>query len=46
MASCRRGTRKDGSAYVQVLYRLNGNPTSTSFEGLASATKLQKPSKR
>jgi hypothetical protein len=43
MASLRRGTRRDGSTYVQVLYRLNGKQSSTtSFEDLASATKLQK----
>ena len=42
MASLRRGTRRDGSTYVQVLYRLNGKQSSTSFEDLASATKFQK----
>ena len=44
MASLRRGTRRDGSTYVQVLYRLNGKQSSTtSFEYiLAWATKLQK----
>ncbi|OBG60436.1 site-specific integrase [Mycobacterium sp. E735] len=42
MASLRRGTRGDGSTYVQVLYRLNGKQSSTSFEDLASATKFQK----
>jgi len=41
MASLRRGTRRDGSTYVQVLYRLNGKQSSTSFEDLASATKFQ-----
>ena len=42
MASLRRGTRRDGSTYVQVLYRLNGTQSSTSFEDVASATKFQK----
>jgi hypothetical protein len=42
VASLRRGTRRDGSTYVQVLYRLNGTQSSTSFEDLASATKFQK----
>jgi hypothetical protein len=42
MASLRSGTRKDGSTYVQVLYRLDGKQTSTSFEDLASAIKFQK----
>src|SRR5690349_10361215 len=42
MASLRCGTRKDGSTYVQVLYRLNGKQSSTSFEGLGSAMKFQK----
>ena len=42
MASLRSGTRRDGSTYVQVLYRLNGKQSSTSFEDLASATKFQK----
>jgi integrase len=42
VASLRRGTRRDGSTYVQVLYRLNGMQSSTSFEDLASATKFQK----
>ena len=39
------GTRKDGSTYVRVLYRLSGKWTSTSFEDRASVTKFQKPSK-
>jgi len=38
MASLRPGTRKDGSTYVQVLYRLDGKQSSTSFEDLPSAT--------
>jgi hypothetical protein len=42
MASLRGGARRDGSTYVQVLYRLNGKQTSTSFEDLASAAKFQK----
>jgi hypothetical protein len=35
-------TRQGGSTYVQVLYRLNGKQSSSSFEDLASATKFQK----
>ncbi|OBF68808.1 integrase [Mycobacterium sp. 852002-51971_SCH5477799-a] len=42
MASLRSGTRKDGSTYVQVLYRLDGKQSSTSFEDVASAMKFQK----
>ena len=42
MASLRPGTRRDGSTYVQVLYRLDGKQSSTSFEDLASAQKFQK----
>jgi hypothetical protein len=42
MASLRAGTRKDGSTYVQVLYRLDGKQSSTSFEDLASAEKFKK----
>lgn len=42
MASLRSGTRRDGSSYVQVLYRLDGKQSSTSFEDLASASKFQK----
>ncbi|MBY0288625.1 MAG: site-specific integrase [Mycobacteriaceae bacterium] len=41
MASLRNGTRKDGSTYVQVLYRSDGKQTSTSFEDLASANKFK-----
>nr|WP_090281506.1 site-specific integrase [Mycolicibacterium komanii]CRL78001.1 integrase fusion protein [Mycolicibacterium komanii] len=41
MASLRSGTRKDGSTYVQVLYRLNGKQTSTSFHDLATATRFK-----
>jgi hypothetical protein len=46
MASLRAGTRKDGSTYVQVLYRLDGKQSSTSFEDLAWATKFQKMNTR
>jgi integrase len=42
MASLRSGTRKDGSTYVQVLYRVEGKQSSTSFEDMASAVKFQK----
>lgn len=42
MASLRSGMRRDGSTYVQVLYRLEGKQTSTSFEDMASAAKFQK----
>jgi hypothetical protein len=42
MASLRPGTRRDGSIYVQVLYRLDGKQSSTSFEDLTSAKKFQK----
>jgi integrase len=42
MASLRAGKRRDGSSYVQVLYRLDGKQSSTSFEDLASAKKFQK----
>jgi hypothetical protein len=42
MASLRGGTRRDGSPYVQVLYRLDGKQSSTSFEVMASAQKFQK----
>jgi integrase len=41
MASLRNMSRKDGTAYVQVLYRLNGKQTSTSFEDAVSATKFK-----
>jgi integrase len=41
MASLRAGTRKDGSTYVQVLYRVDGKQSSTSFEDMASAVKFQ-----
>jgi hypothetical protein len=40
VSSLRSGTRRDGSTYVQVLYRLNGKQSSTSFEDLASAQKF------
>jgi hypothetical protein len=42
MASLRSGTRKDGSTYIQVLYRLDGKQTSTSFHDVRSATKFKK----
>jgi hypothetical protein len=42
MASLRSGTRKDGSSYVQVLYRLEGKQTSTSFEDMTSAVRFQR----
>src|ERR1700734_2017556 len=42
MASLRPGKRRDDSTYVQVLYRLDGKQSSTSFEDLASAQKFQK----
>jgi hypothetical protein len=42
VASLRRGTRRDDSTYVQVLYRLDGKQGSTSFEDLASAARFQK----
>ena len=41
MASLRAVTRKNGTEYVQVLYRLDGRQTSTSFEDLATATKFK-----
>jgi hypothetical protein len=34
--------RNDGSSYVQVLYRLDGKQTSTSFHDMGSATKFNK----
>ncbi len=34
-------TRKDGTSYVQVLYRRDGQQTSTSFEDLPSAIKFK-----
>jgi len=42
MASLRNGKqRKDGTRYVQVLYRMDGKQTSTSFQDLASATRFK-----
>jgi integrase len=41
MASLRHMARKDGTAYVQVLYRRDGKQTSTSFEDICSATKFK-----
>jgi len=34
-------TRKNGTAYLQVLYRLNGKQTSMSFDDAASAEKFR-----
>ena len=42
MASLRTRSRKDGSIYFAVLYRLRGKQTSTSFHDIVSATKFQK----
>jgi hypothetical protein len=42
IASLRAGTRRDGGTYVQVLYRLDGKQSLTSFEDLASAKKFPK----
>jgi hypothetical protein len=42
MASPRSCTRKDESTYVQVLYRLDGKQSSTSFHDMASATKFKR----
>jgi hypothetical protein len=42
MASLRAGMRRDYSTYMQVLYRLDGKQSSTSFEDLASANKFEK----
>ena len=41
MASLRPVARKNGTEHVQVLYRLGGKQTSTSFEDLATATKFK-----
>jgi hypothetical protein len=41
MASLRTGTRKDGTVYVQVLYRHRGKQTSMSFEDFRSAGKFR-----
>jgi hypothetical protein len=41
MASLRTRSRKDGSVYHSVLYRLDGRQASTSFEDVASATKFR-----
>jgi hypothetical protein len=46
MASLRPGMRRDGSTYVQVLYRLDGKQSSTSFEDLASAKRCARKSPR
>ncbi|QFP94830.1 tyrosine integrase [Mycobacterium phage Marshawn] len=42
MASIRNGTRKDGSTYTQVRYRLNGKETSTSFDDGAHAVEFKR----
>lgn len=42
MASLRSGNRNDGSTYAQVLYRVEGKQSTTSFHDLASATRFQK----
>jgi len=41
MVSLQNMTRKNGTGYVQVLYRLNGKQTSTSFDDAASAEKFR-----
>ncbi|TRW81243.1 site-specific integrase [Mycolicibacterium sp. 018/SC-01/001] len=41
MASLRAVNRKNGTEYVQVLYRLDGRQTSTSFEDLATAIRFK-----
>ena len=41
MASLRRRSRKNGSEYYAVLYRLNGKQTSTSFEDFSSANRFR-----
>ena len=42
VASLRNGKpRKDGTRYVQVLYRMDGKQTSTSFQDLGSATRFK-----
>ena len=40
MASLRTRTRRDGSEYYAVLYRLRGKQTSTSFDDFASASRF------
>ena len=40
MASLRTRTRKDGTEYYAVLYRLRGKQTSTSFDDFASASRF------
>lgn len=35
------GTRKEGTTYIQVLYRLDGCQTSTPFRDAASAAKFR-----
>ncbi|QFG08432.1 tyrosine integrase [Mycobacterium phage Guanica15] len=42
MASLRSGSRKDGSTYTQVRYRLKGKETSTSFDDPAHAVEFKR----
>ncbi|ALF01416.1 tyrosine integrase [Mycobacterium phage LilPharaoh] len=42
MASLRTGSRKDGTTYTQVRYRLNGKQTSTSFDDPAQAVEFKR----
>jgi integrase len=42
MASTRARTRKDGSTYYQVRYRLNGEQTSTSFDDAGQAVEFER----
>ena len=41
MATLRLRTRKDGSAYTSVLFRVNGKHSSTSFDDHAQAVRFQ-----
>jgi hypothetical protein len=42
MASLRSGSRKDGTTYTQVRYRLNGKETSTSFDDPVHAVEFKR----
>ncbi|AXH47071.1 tyrosine integrase [Mycobacterium phage Asayake] len=42
MASLRTSSRKDGSTYTSVLYRLNGKQTSTSFDDPVQAVEFKR----
>ncbi|QBP31625.1 tyrosine integrase [Mycobacterium Phage Niklas] len=42
MASIRTASRKDGSEYTQVRYRLNGKQTSTSFDDATQAVEFKR----